>query len=216
MRLVVDQIAGMRGGNILFSQLSFVLEQGQGLIVTGANGSGKSTLLRVLAGLMRPSQGTVRYEDEQGHTPMACHYLGALNAMKDQLTVRENLAFWAAHLALEERSETAQKPPREDTPRAQNPLEAALEAVRLPHVIDTPFGYLSTGQKRRVAIARLVAVHRPVWLVDEPTSGLDRASESLFADIAKNYLASGGIMVAATHLPLGIDGLQHLHIGGEA
>jgi heme exporter protein A len=216
MRLVVDQIAGDRGGNTLFSQLSFTLEQGQGLIVTGANGSGKSTLLRVLAGLMRPSQGTVRYEDEQGQAPMPCHYLGALNAMKDQLTVRENLEFWAAHLTLEDRSETAQKPPEDDTPRARNTLEAALDAVCLPHVIDMPFGFLSTGQKRRVAIARLLAIHRPVWLVDEPTSGLDRASESLFADIAKTYLAGGGILVGATHLPLGIDGLQHLHIGSEA
>ncbi len=216
MRLVVDQITGMRGGNILFSQMSFILEQGQGLIVTGANGSGKSTLLRVLAGLMRPSEGTVRLEDEHGQTMMACHYLGALNAMKDQLTVRENLAFWAAHLGHEDRPETARKPPRDDTPHAREPLEAALEAVRLPHVIDTPFGYLSTGQKRRVAIARLLVVHCPVWLVDEPTSGLDRASESLFADIAKNYLAGGGILVAATHLPLGIDGLQHLQIGSEA
>ncbi len=216
MRLVADQIAGMRGGNTLFSQLSFTLERGQGLIVTGANGSGKSTLLRVLAGLMRPSEGTIRFEDEHNQGMMACHYLGALNAMKDQLTVRENLSFWAAHLALENRPESAQKPPRDDTPRVRNTLEAALDAVRLPHVMDTPFGFLSTGQKRRVAIARLLAVHRPVWLVDEPTSGLDRASESLFADIAKNYLAGGGIMVAATHLPLGLDGLQHLHIGEEA
>jgi heme exporter protein A len=216
MRLVVDQIAGERGGNTLFSQLSFTLEQGQGLIVTGANGSGKSTLLRVLAGLMRPSQGTIRFEGAHGQEALACHYLGALNAMKDQLTVRENLSFWAAHLAIENRSETAQKPPRDDTPRARSALESALEAVRLPHVMDMPFGFLSTGQKRRVAIARLLAVHRPVWLVDEPTSGLDRASESLFADIAKNHLASGGILVAATHLPLGLDELQHLHIGEEA
>ncbi len=216
MRLVVDQIAGMRGGNTLFSRLSFTLEQGQGLIVTGANGSGKSTLLRVLAGLMRPSEGTIRFEDGHNQGMLPCHYLGVLNAMKDQLTVRENLSFWAAHLALENRPETAQKPPEDDTPRARNTLEAALDAVCLPHVIDMPFGFLSTGQKRRVAIARLLAVRRPVWLVDEPTSGLDRASETLFADIAKNYLASGGILVAATHLPLGLDELQQLHIGSEA
>ena len=209
MRLVVDKIAGTRGGNVLFSDISVVLERGQGLIVTGPNGSGKSTLLRIVAGLMRPSAGVVSYEDDQGMVVEACHYLGALNAMKDQLTVRENLAFWAAHLSIENGRQTH----GDDAESVRRSPETALEAVRLPHVIDTPFGYLSTGQKRRVAIARLLCVHRPVWLVDEPTSGLDKASEGLFADIAKSYLASGGIVVAATHVDLGLEGLQQLHIG---
>ena len=89
----------------------------------------------------------------------------------------------------------------------------ALEAVQLAHVADIPFGYLSTGQKRRVAIARLLCIERPVWLVDEPTSGLDKASGQLFAALASSHLASGGILVAATHLPLGIAGLKSLHLG---
>ena len=214
MRLVVDKIAGERGGNLLFSGVSFTLAQGQGLIVTGPNGSGKSTLLRIVAGLMRPSEGSVSYEDEQGSVVEACHYLGALNAMKDQLTVRENLAFWAAHLAIENHTETHRQPHEFDAISVRNSIEEALAAVRLPQVIDMPFGFLSTGQKRRVAIARLLGVHRPVWLVDEPTSGLDKASEGLFAEIAKSYLKSGGILVAATHVDLGLEGLAGLRIGG--
>ncbi len=216
MRLVADKIAGERGGNVLFSQVSFTLEKGRGLIVTGPNGSGKSTLLRILAGLMGPLEGSVSYEDEQGPVVEACHYLGALNAMKDQLSVRENLGFWAAHFSVGNRTARSRELHEDDAESVQKVLGAALEAVRLPHVIDTPFGYLSTGQKRRVAIARLLCVHRPVWLVDEPTSGLDKASEGLFANIAKSYLAGGGIMVAATHVDLGLEGLQHLHIGGAA
>jgi heme exporter protein A len=131
------------------------------------------------------------------------HLLTTQNAMKDALTVRENLDFWKRFL------------PDHESGTGLS-AEAALDAVRLAHVIDLPFGYLSTGQRRRVAIARLLVSHRPLWMVDEPTSGLDKASEALFADMAKAHLQSGGLLVAATHLPLGIDGLQHLVIGGEA
>lgn len=204
MRLLAKSIAGERGGNDLFSNINFTLNRGEGLVLTGPNGAGKSTLLRILAGLLHARSGSMTIVEDNGEPACdAFHLLTVQNAMKDQLTAAENLAFWKGFL--------------HDHPSGNglSPF-AALEAVRLPHVADLPFGYLSTGQKRRVAIARLLAIHRPVWLVDEPTSGLDKASEALFADLASVHLKSGGILVAATHLPLGIEKLQHIVIGGTA
>ncbi len=201
MRLVAEGLGVERGGTELFSALAFVLGQGEGMAVTGSNGTGKSTLLRILAGLLRPSAGSARVVGGDGaNCHNALHYLGPLNAMKDQLTTFENLAFWSGHLASYEGA----------VPVA---VHEALDAVQLAHVADIPFGYLSTGQKRRVAIARLLCIQRPVWLVDEPTSGLDSASGKLFAALAASHLAAGGILVAATHLPLGIDGLIALQLG---
>jgi heme exporter protein A len=197
MQLTVEDLAGARGGNQLFAGLSFDLKSGEGLAVTGPNGAGKSTLLRILAGLLSAETGSVAMVDDTGNALADCfHFLGSLNTMKDQLTASENLAFWQQFLGN----------------AALSPMQA-LEAVNLPHVADLPFGYLSTGQKRRVAIARLLCVHRPIWLVDEPTSGLDKASEQMFADLASAHLKQGGMLVAATHLPLGIDGLRTLMIG---
>lgn len=201
MRLVAEGLGMERGGSELFSRLSFALAQGEGMAVTGSNGTGKSTLLRILAGLLRPSDGSARIVGDDGtDCHNALHYLGPLNAMKDQLTAAENLSFWCGHLASHE---------------GTNPTGfiEALDAVNLEHVADIPFAYLSTGQKRRVAIARLLCIQRPVWLIDEPTSGLDTASGKLFAGLAEKHLASGGILVAATHLPLGIDGLKSLQLG---
>ncbi len=203
MRLVAEGLGGERGGTELFSGISFALGRGEGLILTGPNGAGKSTLLRILAGLLRPSHGSIRLSADNGEAAQdAMHLLTTQNAMKDALSVRENLAFWK-HFLPDHESGTGVSP------------EEALNAVRLPHVADLPFGYLSTGQRRRAAIARLLVSWRPLWMVDEPTSGLDKASEALFADLARTHLAAGGLMVAATHLPLGLDGLQHLVIGGE-
>lgn len=204
MRLSAEAIAGERGGTELFRDLSFVLGPGEGLVLTGANGAGKSTMLRILAGLLRPAAGTIRFTQDSGEpADEPFHFLSAQNAMKDALTCHENLAFWKDFL------------PDSKGGKGIAPLDA-LAALRLPHVADLPFGYLSTGQRRRVAIARLLVSYRPLWLVDEPTSGLDKASESLFSGLAASHLKSGGILVAATHLPLGISGMQHLVIGGEA
>lgn len=201
MRLIAEEICGERGGEIVFGGVNFALSRGDALVVTGANGSGKSTLLRILAGLLTPASGTVRFEGggEDMATPAAAaHYLGHLNAMKTALTVEENLAFWRAHLG----------EPRLD-------VGAALDAVDLPDIGHLPFGYLSTGQRRRVAIARLLVSHRPVWLVDEPTAGLDRASENRFTALMLAHLQGGGIVVAATHLPLGLDIAQRLEMRGR-
>jgi heme exporter protein A len=199
MRLIADQFGAKRGGETIFSDVSFELGSGDGLVVTGPNGAGKSTLLRALAGLLPVSEGAIRLDGGTEDFPTiaaACHYLGHENGMKKALTVFENLAFWREflgnpHLAIDE----------------------ALEMVGLDTIGHLPFGYLSTGQKRRIAIARLLVSYRPLWLLDEPTSGLDKHSEMQFIALMKAHLEDGGIIIAATHLPLGLDGVAELRLG---
>jgi heme exporter protein A len=188
--LEVARLAAGRGGFPLFSDVSFRLAPGGALRVTGPNGSGKSTLLRAIAGLVRPDAGTVRLERDGAPADRqdCLHYLGHANAMKPQLTVAENLAFWSAHAGGDAGGEGWQ---------------GALEAVGLARVARLPFGYLSAGQKRRVAIARILATPRAVWLLDEPTAGLDRDASALFETLLDAHLALGGIVVGATHVPLG-------------
>jgi heme exporter protein A len=196
MRLIVDKLSAERGGETVFAGISFALGAGEALVVTGPNGSGKSTLLRVVAGLLPARAGNVRIESaaEDWQTVAgACHYLGHQNAMKTALTVGENLRFWQnfngePHLSVGD----------------------ALAVVGLPQVEDLPHVYLSTGQKRRVSIARLLVSYRPVWLLDEPTAGLDAASERQFAELVRAHLDDGGMIVAATHVPLGLDGAAAL------
>lgn len=199
MRLIAENLGGERGGDTVFANIGFALEDGEALVVTGPNGSGKSTLLRVVAGLLPAAEGGVRVEGggETWPTPSAaCHYVGHLNAMKTALTVNENLEFWRRF---------AGEPARG--------IAEALEEVELGHIGHLPFGYLSTGQKRRAALARLLVSHRPVWLLDEPTAGLDKASEARLAEMMAQHLGEGGIIVAATHLPLGLEGARTLEMG---
>lgn len=197
MRLIAEELTGGRGGETLFSGIGFSLAWGEALIVTGPNGAGKSTLLRTVAGLLPAESGTVRVEGAEDASVAAnCHYLGHLNAMKTALRVAENLAFWAAFLG-----------------EARHGIEAALERVDLGGLGHLPFGYLSTGQRRRAAIARLLLSHRPVWLLDEPTAGLDAASAEMFAALMKEHLATGGIIVAATHQALGLVEARELRLG---
>lgn len=190
MRLVADNLVGERGGEIIFSALSFEIKKSEALVITGPNGSGKSTLLRIIAGLLTPAEGKVNLTEGGDTLPVsaACHYLGHQNAMKSGLTVRENLIFW-------------QKFHEADG----LPIDEALEAVDLPGVEHLPFGYLSTGQKRRVSIAKLLVSHRPIWIVDEPTAGLDKASETRFARLMHHHMQQGGMILAATHIPLRLD-----------
>ncbi|MCO5155124.1 MAG: heme ABC exporter ATP-binding protein CcmA [Aquamicrobium sp.] len=202
MRLIADDLGAERGGEPVFSGISFDLGDGEGLVVTGPNGSGKSTLLRVVAGLLPAAGGAIRLEgggEEWPSPEAACHYLGHQNAMKTALTVEENLRFW-----------------REFCGAPHMETSEALDMVGLPQVASLPFGYLSTGQKRRIAIAKLLVAYRPVWLLDEPTAGLDAASERQFAALMRAHLDDGGIVVAATHIPLGLDGMKDLRLEGAA
>ncbi|MBL8581000.1 MAG: heme ABC exporter ATP-binding protein CcmA [Rhizobiaceae bacterium] len=199
MRLIAENLSGERGGEIVFSGIGFALDPGRALIVTGPNGSGKSTLLRVLAGLLPAAVGRARIEDGGEAYPTvasASHWLGHANGMKTVLSVADNLRFWRDFLG-----------------SARMDADAALEAVGLAGIGGIPFGSLSTGQRRRVAMARLLVAHRPLWLLDEPTAGLDRASEERFAALMQEHLAEGGMIVAATHLPLGLQTTSELRLG---
>lgn len=196
--LHVSDLAIARGGRTLARGISFTLRDGEGLIVRGPNGAGKSTLLRVLAGLLAPAAGEIRLDgcgQDDAPGPNA-HYLGHAHAMKNALTAGENLAFWRSFCGAP----------------ALEPLEA-LEKTGLAHVIDVPFGWLSAGQKRRAAFARLLTARRPLWLLDEPTSALDARSSQTAAALMSEHLASGGLLVAATHLPLDVPGVSFLDMG---
>ena len=196
MRLVTSGLAGERGGEIIFSGVDISLGAGEGIVVTGPNGSGKSTMLRVIAGLLEPAEGEVRLEaapDEFPTLEAALHYLGHQNAMKAALSVRENLDFWQSFHG-----------------HAHLPVEEALEMVGLETIGHLPFGYLSTGQRRRIAIAKLLVSYRPVWLLDEPTAGLDKASERQFAALMEAHMEDGGMILAATHIPLGLKNVRSL------
>jgi heme exporter protein A len=197
MRLVAENLSAARGGETVFSGVSFALNSGEALVVTGPNGAGKSTLLRVIAGLLPAAAGSVRLQGGADEALAAqCHFLGVQNAMKPALSISENLRFWQAFNS-----------------SAKLSIDDALNTVGLRGLGATPFAYLSTGQKRRAAIARLLVSNRPVWLLDEPTSGLDAKGENVFAQLLKAHLAEGGIAVAATHLALGIEGADELRMG---
>ncbi|MEM1377882.1 MAG: heme ABC exporter ATP-binding protein CcmA [Pseudomonadota bacterium] len=198
LRLVVEDAAVSRGGHSILSDVSFSLAVGQGLLVTGPNGSGKSTLLRAVAGFLPLDDGRITTEPNGEPVAAHAHFLNVMNAMKTALTVQENLRFHQKFGGAPVLS-----------------VEDALDRVNLSHVLDNRFGDLSTGQRRRVALARLLLNHRPIWLIDEPTSGLDTASDMRFAEIIADYMAGGGIVIAATHLPIDVPGMRHLRFEEE-
>ncbi len=201
MELQGRDLVCVRGQREVFAGLGFRVSAGEALILVGPNGAGKSSLLRLIAGLVRPTAGTVELEggDPELSLPEQAHYLGHQDALKPALSVTENLRFWAAFL-------------NGETPD----LTPVLTAVGLAVLADLPAGYLSAGQRRRLSIARLLAVPRPVWLLDEPTTALDVASQARLADLMQSHLAGGGIIVAATHGPLGLANARELRLGGAA
>ena len=197
MRLKADGLACTRGGREVFHSVSFGLSSGEAMLVTGRNGAGKSSLLRMIAGLVRISAGRLELDGGGPDTPLSeqCHYLGHQDAMKPSLSVSENLQFWAAFLY------------------ADRAIEPALEAVDLRPLADLPAAYLSAGQRRRLSIARLVAVPRPIWLLDEPTSALDSPSQKKLTDLMSGHLAGGGMIVAAAHGQIGLERARELKLG---
>lgn len=198
MQLAGNNLACIRGGRAVFTQLNFSVAGGEALLVTGRNGAGKSSLLRVIAGLVRLADGKLSLEggDPEASIGEQAHYLGHQDAMKPALSVAENLRFWAAYLG-----------------NAAGDVEPALEAVALAPLAGLPAAYLSAGQRRRLSIARLVAVKRPIWLLDEPTSALDAASQARLAGLMRDHLAGGGLIVAATHGPIGLEAPREMRMG---
>jgi heme exporter protein A len=199
MRLWGRDVRCVRGDREVFAGLDFEVSAGEALAVTGRNGSGKTSLLRLIAGLLVPAGGAIDLEaaDTELTLPEQAHYLGHRDAAKPALSVAENLAFWQDFLG----GGTA------DTGQC-------LATVGLSHALDLPAAYLSAGQRRRLSLARLLAVHRPIWLLDEPTTALDAAGQAVFARLMGAHLESGGIIIAATHGPLGIFA-RELKIGSE-
>src|SRR6202049_2464922 len=197
MRLSGRDLRCVRGGGGVFSGLAFEVSSGEALAVTGPNGAGKTSLLRLVAGLLTSTSGSIALEGGETELTLAeqAHYLGHRDALKPALSVLENLSFWRDFLAGE----------------ACDAAEA-LSKGGLDHAAQLPAAYLSAGQRRRRSIARLLAVRRPIWLLDEPTNALDAAGPNMFADLMKDHLARGGLIIAATHVPLGVQA-KELRIG---
>jgi heme exporter protein A len=196
MQLKADELTCNRGGREVFRGLNFSLSAGEAMVVTGRNGAGKSSLLRMIAGLVRIAAGRLTL-DNNTDTPIAeqAHYLGHQDAIKPSLSVRENLQFWTEFLG------------------ARRTVEPALESVDLARLADLPAAYLSAGQRRRLSIARLVAVPRLIWLLDEPTSSLDAPSQKQLAELMRGHLAGGGMIIAAAHGPIGLERVRELKLG---
>jgi heme exporter protein A len=200
MQLRVWDLTIDRGGRRVIAGLSFAAAQGAALTVTGPNGAGKTSLLRALAGFLPIESGGFALDggDAERTVGEQAHYLGHSDGVKGALTAGENLAFAAAMLG-------------GDASRAAQLV--ALSALGLAHVIDFPARLLSAGQRRRVALARLMIARRPLWLLDEPTTALDAAAQVAFAAIMRAHVKDGGILVAAVHGDLGLEGAQELRLG---
>jgi heme exporter protein A len=203
MKLSGLDLTCIRGGRRVFSGVSFFISAGQALVLTGPNGAGKSSLLRMIAGLIRPAEGSLVLEggDAELSAGEQAHYVGHLDPLKPALTVTENLAFWARFLnGKADVGGTAL-------------IERGLDAVGLADLAQLPAGYLSAGQRRRLSLARVLAAPRPIWLLDEPTTALDTASQDRLQRVMQDHLSGGGLVIAATHGPLGFSEAKQLRLG---
>lgn len=199
MRLAGHDLGCVRGGREVFEGVNFSVDAGEALAVTGRNGAGKTTLLRLVAGLLEPSGGRLELIGGAPERSLAeqAHYVGHRDALKPALSVRENLEFWYAFLGGRDAS-----------------TASALAAAGLGGLAGLPAAYLSAGQRRRLALARLIAAPRPVWLLDEPTAALDTAGQQRLGELMRAHLAGGGLIMAATHGPLGIEA-KELRLGSQ-
>lgn len=200
-----SQLHCIRGERIVFTGLDFTLDSGGALVLQGSNGSGKSSLLRLMAGLLKPAVGSMTWDQEDATEDpnehgARLHYVGHGNAIKPALSVRENLDFWAGL-----------RPSQEGFG-----VDPALNRFELSHLDHLPARYLSAGQSRRLALARLLAAPAPLWLLDEPANALDARSTEILADVIGEHRASGGMVVLATHARDVPEDMQCLQLGDYA
>lgn len=195
--LTAENLACRRGGRLVFEGLGFRLGPGEAIALTGRNGAGKSSLIAMLCGRLQPDAGDIAVAGA-GETPLAelSHLVGHRDGLKTALTAQENLGFAQAMLGA----------------AALSPQDA-LSAVGLSHAAALPVAYLSAGQRRRVALARLLVARRPFWLLDEPMAALDLAAQAMLVGLMRDHLAEGGAILAATHGPLGLEGVREVRIG---
>lgn len=204
MALAVDKLACIRGERQLFHDVTFRLAPGEALLLLGPNGSGKSSLLRLLAGFLAPAEGCVSWNDAavendaEAHHARLC-YLGHQDAVKPQLSARENLVFWARLLG-------------SGLAAAETAADDALDAAGLQRQKRLPSRYLSAGQKRRVALARLLLAPAPLWLLDEPSNALDSAAVAWLGEIMARHRSSGGMVILASHVPVPLPAARRLQL----
>jgi heme exporter protein A len=183
MSLIADALGCERNGRVVFSDVSFTLAPAQCAELRGANGAGKSSLLRVVAGLVPLASGALTLDGES-ELAMLCHYAGHLDGIKSAMTVSENLQFWADCFG-------------------GGDVDAALASFALRDLRDESVQILSAGQRRRLALSRMLLSHRKLWLLDEPMTALDAASQEKLCGHMKTHLANGGMIMVATHGDLG-------------
>ena len=200
--LTGDKLAVWRGERMIFRDLGFRLDPGGAIVLKGPNGAGKSTLLRAVAGFLPIAEGALAWdgtpisEDPDAHRARIC-YLGHLDAVKPVFTVRENIAFWGRMAGLAD---------------IEARMAAVLERFSLEELTDQPARFLSAGQKRRTALARLGVTPARLWLLDEPTVSLDTASVGALASLIAEHRARGGMVMIATHIDLGFADYQELDL----
>ena len=193
MHVEAKDLACIRGGRLVFRGLDFALQTGAALAIDGPNGAGKTSLLRMIAGFLSPASGKILFQIKTGEISDGeergkfAGWLGHHDGVKPQLTVSENLKFFAQLYG------------------SNVPVESALSETGLARLAPLPGQYLSAGQKRRLALARLKLSNRPLWLMDEPLASLDASGKKLASEMIAAHCASGGMVIAATHEPLGID-----------
>lgn len=201
MSFAGEDLACVRGDRLVFEHLDFRLQPGRALILRGPNGAGKSSLLRLATTLLRPAAGRLTWNgadiagDPDAHRRRLA-FIGHMDAVKSALSVRENVAGWVRILGGDD-----------------SRIEAALDTFAIAHLADTPAQHLSAGQRRRTALARLAALNAALWLLDEPTVSLDDAGVACLQRLVAAHRAGGGMVMAATHIDLGLADADLLTLG---